>query len=83
VSQASAGAKRVASAISEVAKGSRGIALNASEAVKGTANIKENMAAASKVAEESNLGASKVNTAASDLAETSENLRTVIDKFKV
>jgi len=83
VTQASAGAKRVASAISEVAKGSRDIAFNASEAVKGTANIKENMTVASRVAEESNLGASKVNTAASDLAETSDGLRKVIDKFKV
>jgi len=83
VTQASAGAKRVASAISEVAKGSRDIAFNASEAVKGTANIKENMTVASRVAEESNLGASKVNMAASDLSETSDGLRKVIDKFKV
>jgi len=83
VAQANVGAKRVASAISEVAKGSRDIAFNASEAVKGTANIKENMAAASKVAKESDEGASKVNTSASDLSETSESLRIVIDKFKV
>jgi len=83
VTQASTGAKRVASAISEIAKGSRDIAVNASEAVKGTANIKENMAAASKVAKDSDQEASQVNTSASDLAETADSLRKVIDKFKV
>jgi len=83
VTQASVGAKRVASAINEVAKGSRDIAVNAAEAVKGTANIKENMAVASKVADESNQGTSQVNSSASDLAETADSLRKVIDKFKV
>jgi len=83
VTQASTGAKRVASAISEIAKGSRDIAVNASEAVKGTANIKENMAAASKVAKDSDKEASQVNSSASDLAETADSLRNVIDKFKV
>ena len=83
VTQASTGAKRVASAISEVAKGSHDIAVNASEAVKGTAGIKENMAVASKVAEESDQGVSQVSTSASDLAKTADSLRTVIDKFKV
>jgi len=83
VTQASTGAKRVASAINEVAKGSRDIALNASEAVKGTAGIKENMAVASKIAAESNQGASEVRTSATNLSETADNLRQVIDKFKV
>jgi len=82
VTQASTGAKRVASAISEIAKGSRDIAVNASEAVKGTDNIKENMAVASKVAEESNQGASQVNSSANDLAETANSLRGVVEKFK-
>jgi len=83
VTQASDGAKRVATAINEVAKGSRDIAQNAAEAVKGTTGIKENMAVASKVAEESNQGASQVRASASDLSETADSLRKVIDKFKV
>jgi len=83
VTQASTGAKRVASAISEIAKGSRDIAVNASEAVKGTDNIKANMAVASKVAKDSDQGASQVNTSASNLSETADSLRKVIDKFKV
>ena len=83
VTQASAGAKRVATAISEVAKGSRDIAANASEAVRGTDNIKENMAVASKVADESNQDASQVNTSANELSKTADSLRTVIEKFRV
>jgi methyl-accepting chemotaxis protein len=83
VTQANVGAKRVASAINEVAKGSRDIAQNASEAVKGTNSIKENMSIASKVANESNQGASQVNSSASDLAETADSLRGVVEKFKV
>jgi len=82
VTQANVGAKRVAEAISEIAKGSRDIAKNAVEAVRGTAGIKENMAVASKVAEESNQGALQVSTSASNLAETADSLRKVIDKFK-
>jgi len=82
VTQANVGARRVAEAISEIAKGSRDIAQNAAEAVKGTAGIKENMAVASKVAEESNQGASQVNTSASNLAESADSLRKVMDKFK-
>jgi len=83
VTQASTGAKRVATAISEIAKGSRDIAANAGEAVKGTDNIKENMVVASKAAEESNQDASQVNSSASDLAETANSLRGVVEKFKV
>jgi len=82
VTQASTGAKRVASAIGEIAKGSRDIAENAGEAVRGTDNIKENMIVARKVAEESNQDASQVNASASDLAETANSLRGVVEKFK-
>jgi len=83
VSHTNAGTKRVASAINEVAKSSHEIALNATEAVNGTTNIKENMVVANGVAKESDNMALQVNTFASDLTKIAEDLKEVIEKFKV
>jgi len=83
VSQANTGAKRVASAIGEVAKGSRDIARNASEAATGAINVSQNVYSMKEVARKSSLGASQVNGSSENLFKMAEQLRVVMNKFKV
>jgi methyl-accepting chemotaxis protein len=83
VAQANTGAKRVASAIAEVAKGSHDIARNASEAAAGANNVSHNVFGMRNVANKSSEGASQVNSSAAGLSKMAEQLRTVMNKFKV
>jgi len=83
VVQANAGAKRVASAISEVAKGSHDIARNASEAAIGATNVSRNVFSMREAARKSSVGASQVNGSAENLLNMAEQLRAVMNKFKV
>ena len=83
VAQSSTSAKRVAGAIGEVAKGSRDIARNASEAATGASLVSQNVSNMREAARISSEGASHVSSSAQDLFKMAEQLRELMDKFKV
>jgi len=83
VAQANAGAKRVSGAISEVAKGAHNVSTNANEASNGAHNVSSNAIGMSDAAKESATGASHVSQAAHSLAQIAEELKVMVNKFKV
>jgi methyl-accepting chemotaxis protein len=83
VTQANTGAKRVASSIGEVAKGSKDIARNAGEAAKGAAVVSQNVAGMAQGAKNGLQGSKQINQNASDLAKMSEELKNILNQFKL
>ncbi|MDR2583494.1 MAG: methyl-accepting chemotaxis protein [Fibromonadaceae bacterium] len=83
VTQVHAGAKRVASSIGEVAKNSSDIAHNAGEAAKGTDMVNQGMSKIAQEAENSAYGAKQTNQQADVLAMIANDLKEVLNQFKV
>jgi methyl-accepting chemotaxis protein len=83
VAQVHVGAKRVASSIGEVAKNSSDIAHNAGEAAKGTAMVNQGMSKITQEAENSANGAKQTNQQADVLAMIANDLKDVLNQFKV
>jgi methyl-accepting chemotaxis protein len=83
VAQANAGAKRVASSIAEVAKNSHNIAHNANEAAKGAGNISQSVNSIAQDAKNSAQGAKQTNENADELAIIANDLKDVLNQFKV
>ncbi|MDR0518090.1 MAG: methyl-accepting chemotaxis protein [Fibromonadaceae bacterium] len=83
VAQANTGAKRVASAIGEVAKGANDVSQNASDAVRRVGQVTDDVISMSDATRESSQGASQVSVSSGDLAKMANELRSLMDKFKV
>jgi methyl-accepting chemotaxis protein len=83
VAQANVGAKRVASSIAEVAKNSHSIAHNANEAAKGAGSISQSVNRITQDAKNGAQGAKQTNESADELARIANDLRDVLNQFKV
>jgi len=83
ISDATTGTRDIAESISEVAKGSEEVAQNAGEAGKGANEISGNISEVNQVATDVSSGSAQINTSATELARIAEELKDMVEKFKV
>ncbi len=83
VSQASAGVNNIAESISEVAKGSNDMAMNAGEAAKGANSVALSIRSVSNAATDTDTLARQVSVSADEMARMSDELRKLMDQFRV